>query len=108
MLVLSFGSALLVNVSLGPMAAEIGAASVLVWIVTAFVGLIQCLLIAELAGRYPNKVGGVPAYIHEGLKHRSPLFGAVAAWAELGGSIPRVFEHLVLSTPYIRAAFWPE
>ena len=108
MLVLSFGSALLVNVSLGPMAAEIGAASVLVWIVTAFVGLIQCLLIAELAGRYPNKVGGVPAYIHEGLKHRSPLFGAVAAWAYWSGWIPGVAVHLVLAATYIRAAFWPD
>jgi len=107
-LVLAFGSALLVNVSLGPMAAEIGAASALVWIVTAFVGLIQCLLIAELGSRYPNKVGGVPAYIHEGLKHRSPLFGAVAAWAYWSGWIPGVAVHLMLAATYIRAAFWPD
>jgi amino acid transporter len=107
-LVLSFGSALLVNVSLGPMAAEIGAASTLVWIFTAFVGLIQCLLIAELGSRYPNKVGGVPAYIHEGLKHRSPLFGAVAAWAYWSGWIPGVAVHLLLAATYIRAAFWPD
>jgi amino acid transporter len=107
-LVLSFGSVLLVNVSLGPMAAELGAASVLVWIVTAFVGLLQCLLIAELGSRYPDKVGGVPAYIHEGLKHRSPLFGAVAAWAYWSGWIPGVAVHLLLAATYIRAAFWPD
>ncbi len=77
---LSLGGALLVTVGLGPMAAELGAASILVWIVTVIVGTLQCLLLAELAARFPLKVGGAPAYTHEGLRTISPLFGALATW----------------------------
>src|SRR5882672_9941189 len=78
--IISLGGTLLVTVSLGPMAGDLGPASIVVWILTAFIGLLQCLLIAELASRFPHKVGGPPAYIHEGLKHLSPLFGAASAW----------------------------
>ncbi len=48
------------------MAAEIGAASLLIWGVTVPIGTVQCLSLAELAGRFPAKVEGAPAYIHEG------------------------------------------
>jgi amino acid transporter len=89
------------------MAADIGTASLVVWTVTAFVGLVQCLLIAELASRYPRKVGGAPAYSHEGLKHLSPLFGAVSAWAYWVGWIPGVAVNLTLAAHYFQAAFWP-
>jgi amino acid transporter len=106
--VLSLGSALLVTVSLGPMAQEIGAASIVVWAATAFVGFLQCLLIAELGSRYPTKVGGLPAYTHEALKHLSPLFGAAAAWAYWVAWIPGVAVHLTLAATYVKAAFWPE
>jgi amino acid transporter len=105
--VLSLGSALLVTVSLGPMAGEIGAASAIVWISTASVGLVQCLLIARLACRYPDKMGGVPGYIHEGLKRYSPLFGLVAAWGYWVGWVPGVAVNLTLAATYFEAAFWP-
>ncbi len=106
-LVLSLGSALLVTVSLGPMGAELGPSLVVVWIITAVIGLLQCLLIAELASRYPHKVGGAPAYNHEGLKHISPLFGAVSTWAYWVGWIPGVAVNLTLAATYIKAAFFP-
>jgi amino acid transporter len=106
--VLSLGSALLVNVSLGPMAGEIGAASILVWTFTAFVGLVQCLLLGELGSRYPNAVGGPAAYVHEGLKHVSPLIGALAAWAYWTAWTPGVAVHVMLAAGYVKAAFWPE
>src|SRR5271167_3211123 len=88
--VLSLGSALLVTVSLGPMGDDLGPALVIVWVLTALIGLVQCLFIAGLASRYPDKVGGAPAYNHEGLKHLSPLFGAVSSWAYWVGWIPGV------------------
>jgi amino acid transporter len=89
------------------MAEDIGAACIVVWMFTAFVGLIQCLLIAELASRYPEKVGGAPSYNHEGLKHLSPLFGAVSAWGYWVGWIPGVAVNLTVAATYVRAAFWP-
>jgi amino acid transporter len=105
--VIALGSPLLVTVSFGPMAAEIGTASLLVWTATGFVGLVQCLLIAELASRFPHRAGGAPAYAHEGLKHVSPLFGAAAAWSYWVGWIPGIAINLTLAAAYLRAAFWP-
>ncbi len=105
--VLSLGGALLVTVSLGSMAAEIGVASVLAWTITSVVGLLQCLLLAELASIFPHKVGGAPAYTHEGLKSISPLFGAISAWGYWVGWIPGVAVNLTLAATYIKAAFLP-
>lgn len=104
---LSLGGALLVTVGLGPMAAELGAASILVWIITVIVGTLQCLLLAELAARFPLKVGGAPAYTHEGLRTISPLFGALATWGYWVAWIPGVAVNLTLAATYIRAAFFP-
>lgn len=105
--ILSLGSALLVTVSLGPMAAEIGAASTLVWGFTALIGLLQCLFLAELASIFPRKVGGAPAYTYEGFKHISPLFGAVSTWGYWVGWIPGVAVNLTLAATYVEAAFLP-
>jgi len=105
--VLSLGSALLVNVSLGPMAGEIGAASVLVWGCSAFIGLVQCLLLGELGSRYPDLSGGPPAYVHAGLSHVSPLWGGMAAWAYWTAWIPGVAVHVLLAATYVNA-LWPD
>lgn len=106
--VLSLGGALLVTVSLGAMAAEIGAASLIVWGGTVLIGTLQCLLLAELAGRFPGKVGGAPAYTHEGFKHLSPLVGAAATWGYWVAWIPGVAVNLTLAATYLRAAFLPQ
>lgn len=105
--ILSLGGALLVLVSLGAMAAAIGVASILVWAGTVLVGTLQCLLLAELAGRFPQKVGGAPAYVHEGFKGLSPIFGAVATWGYWVAWLPGVAVNLTLAATYIRAAFLP-
>jgi amino acid transporter len=105
--VLSLGSALLVNVSLGPMASAIGAASIVVWALTAFVGFAQCLLLGELGSRYPDVVGGPAAYVHEAFKDRSQALGALCAWAYWTAWIPGVGVHVVLAAEYVRAAVWP-
>lgn len=105
--ILSLGGALLVTVALGAMAAEIGAASLLVWGGTVAVGTLQCLLLAELASRFPQKLGGAPAYVHEGFKHLSPLFGAIATWGYWVAWIPGVAVNLTLASTYIEAAFLP-
>ena len=103
--ILSLGGSLLVTVALGAMAEEIGAASLLVWGVTVIVGSLQCLLLAELASRFPQKVGGAPAYTHEGFRGISPLFGAVATWGYWVAWIPGVAVNLTLAATYIEAQF---
>ncbi len=105
--ILSLGGALLVTVSLGAMAAEIGVASLLVWAGTVSVGTLQCLLLAELASRFPHKLGGAAAYVHEGFKQHSPLFGALATWGYWVAWIPGVAVNLTLAATYLEAAFFP-
>ncbi|MBA3709524.1 MAG: APC family permease [Planctomycetes bacterium] len=106
--VVSLGGSMLVAVSLGPMAAALGPASVFVWTLTAMVGVLSCLMIAELATMFPDKAGGTATYAHEGFKDVSPMIGAVSNWGYWLGWIPVIPVNLVLSAGYIQAAFWPE
>jgi hypothetical protein len=93
--VLSLGSPLLVTVSLGPMAADIGTACLAVWTLTAVVGLVQCLLIAELAGRFRRRWAERPPTITRVCSTRLPLFIVVAA--RCGARGPRAYRGLRLS-----------
>jgi amino acid transporter len=101
------GGSLLVAVSLGPMAAALGPASVLVWSMAACVGVLQCLMITELACMFPHKSGGTPTYAHEGFKHISPLVGAISNWGYWLGWLPVIPVNLVLAAGYFRATFMP-
>ncbi len=105
--VISLGGSLLVAVSLGPMAEKLGPASVLVWSVAAVVGVLQCLMITELACLFPHKSGGTPTYAHEGFKHLTPLVGAVSNWGYWLGWLPVIPVNLVLAAGYFRATFMP-
>jgi amino acid transporter len=89
------------------MGGEVGASLIVVWGGTALIGLVQCLFIAELASRYPDKVGGAAAYNYEGLRHISPLFGAVSTWGYWVGWVPGVAANLTIASTYIKAAFLP-
>lgn len=104
-LVVSLGGSLLVAVSLGPMAAELGKGSILAWSIVAFVGVLQCFLIAELAAMFPDKTGGTPVYAHESFKSISPLIGALSNWGYWFGWIPVIAVNLVLAAGYMKATF---
>jgi amino acid transporter len=105
--VLSLGGTLLVTVSLGAMASDIGVTSIIAWSLTALAGFLTCLLLAKLATRYPWKTGGASAYIYEGFKHVSPLIGALAAWSYWVAWIPGVAVNLTLAATYLKATFFP-
>jgi amino acid transporter len=105
--VISLGGSVLVAVSLGPIAAALGPASVVVWSVTAVVGVLQCLMITELAAMFPHKSGGTPTYAHEGFKHVTPLVGAVSNWGYWLGWLPVIPVNFVLAAGYLRATFFP-
>lgn len=107
-LVVSLGGSLLVAVSLGPMAAELGKGSILAWSIVAFVGVLQCFLIAELAAMFPDKTGGTPVYAHESFKSISPLIGALSNWGYWFGWIPVIAVNLVLAAGYMKATFLPD
>lgn len=101
------GTSVLVAVSLGPMAEELGNLSPLVWAVAAGVGALQCLLIAELATRFPNRAGGAAVYAEEGLRGVSPLLGAISSWGYWFAWTPGIAVNLILAADYLKATVWP-
>jgi amino acid transporter len=104
---IAIGTAVLVSVSLGPMAQELGNLSLLVWTLAAGVGALQCLLIAELATRFPDRAGGTALYAEKGLGERSPLLGAVSSWGYWFAWTPGIAVNLILAADYLQATVWP-
>jgi len=105
--IVSLGGSMLVAVSLGPLAKDLGTASVPVWWTVLAVGVLQCLFITELAGMFPDKSGGTATYAHEGFKDLSPLPGALSNWGYWLGWLPVIAVNLILAATYVRAVFLP-
>ncbi|MGW4058582.1 APC family permease [Amycolatopsis sp. NPDC004747] len=101
------GGSLMVAVSLGAMAAEIGNLSIWVWIATAAIGGVQCLLVAELAGRFPGRAGGTPQFAYRALPKGSPTIGALSSWCYWFAWTPGIAVNLILAATYLRELFWP-
>jgi amino acid transporter len=97
----------MVVVSLGPMADEIGNVSVWIWAVTAAVGGLQCMLIAELASRFPDRAGGTSQFAYRTLRNGSPTFGALSAWCYWFAWTPGIAVNLILAATYLRDLLWP-
>ncbi|HEV8565090.1 MAG TPA: APC family permease [Actinomycetota bacterium] len=54
--------------------------SVILWGISATVGLLQNWVYSESAAMFPDKPGGIALYAHEGWRSRFNLFGPVAAF----------------------------
>ncbi|MEU8181100.1 APC family permease [Micromonospora sp. NPDC049044] len=102
---LAVGTALLVTVSLGPMAVQLGNMSVLVWAGTAVIGALQCVLITRLAHCYHDRAGGTATYAHLALGRVSPLLGGLSSWAYWFAWTPGIAVNLVLAAGYLGDAF---
>ena len=98
------GAALLVTVSLGPMAGELGGLSPWVWLATATVGLLQCFLLAELAARFPLRVGGTPQYVQSAID--APMLGALSSWSYWFAWTPGIAVNLYLAAGYVQQSIW--
>jgi amino acid transporter len=67
--------------SLGFTLATIGVwGSVLLWGISATVGLLQNWIYSETAAMFPDKPGGISLYAHEGWRSRFNLFGPIGAF----------------------------
>ncbi|MGW4158154.1 APC family permease [Streptomyces sp. NPDC004788] len=101
------GGSLMVVVSLGAMAAELGNVSIWVWIVTAAVGGAQCLLIAELASRFPERAGGTAQFAYRVRAQGSPTMGALSAWCYWFAWTPGIAVNLILAATFLRDQWLP-
>jgi amino acid transporter len=67
--------------SLGFTLATVGAlGSVVLWGISAVVGLLQNWIYSETAAMFPDKPGGIAMYAHEGWRRYFNLFGPIAAF----------------------------
>lgn len=96
------GGSLMVIISLGAMAADLGNLSIWVWIVTAAIGGAQCLLIAELAGRFPERAGGTAQFAYRVRPGGSSTLGALSAWCYWFAWTPGIAVNLVLAGTCLR------
>jgi amino acid transporter len=101
------GGALMVAVSLGAMAGEIGTVSIWVWIGTAVIGGLQCALVAELAARFPERAGGTAQFAFRAVPNGSPTLGALSAWCYWFAWTPGIAVNLILAATYLRDLLWP-
>lgn len=101
------GGSLMVVVSLGAMAAELGNVSIWVWILTAAVGGAQCLLIAELASRFPERAGGTPQFAYRVRAQGSPTMGALSAWCYWFAWTPGIAVNLILAATFVHSQWLP-
>jgi len=100
--VISLGAALLISTSLGAIAGDLGPASVFVWTLIICIGILQCLMIAEMAGMFPNKSGGTAVYSHEAFK-QWPFIGAIANWGYWCGWVPVIPVNLIVAAGYLKS-----
>ena len=105
--VVATGGSLMVTVAIGPMAVEIGNVAVWVLIVTAAIGGLQCLLVAELATRFPGRAGGTPQYAYRAVRGGSHSVGALSAWCYWFAWTPGIAVNLILAATYLKAVLWP-
>ena len=67
--------------SLGFTLATVGTlGSVILWGISAIVGLLQNWIYSETAAMFPDKPGGISLYAHEGWRKYFSLFGPIAAF----------------------------
>jgi amino acid transporter len=103
----SLGGALLVTVSLGPMAHDLGNLAWIVWLGTAAIGAVQCALLAELTSRFPNRSGGTAQFAYRAVRNGSPSLGALSSWSYWFGWTPGIAVNLILAATYLRNVLWP-
>ncbi len=101
------GGSLMVVVSLSAMAGEIGNLSIWVWIATALVGGVQCLLIAELTSRFPERAGGTAQFAYRAVPRGSQTLGALSSWCYWFAWTPGIAVNLILAATYLRGLFFP-
>jgi amino acid transporter len=101
------GVPVLVLVSMGPVAALVGPPSVLVWAVSASVGLLMALIFADLASGYPRLNGGV-AVLAARVLRRQPALARIGQWSYWLGWSPALAINGLLVGSYLQRLALPD
>ena len=71
----------LVLFTVGAVASAVGNISSLVWVISIFLGFLQCFTYAEISGLYPNKSGGASVYGAMAWVRYGKMLGPISVWA---------------------------
>src|SRR6266568_2268679 len=92
-----------------PAIQALGAAAIPILALTTVIGVLLCLVVAELAAAMPHRTGGLPSYAMEALEplHRPTArhLGGVSAWAYWLGWFPVAPINMILASAYIIQLF---
>ncbi|MGW4249424.1 APC family permease [Nocardia sp. NPDC004722] len=92
-----------------PAIQALGAAAIPLLALTTVVGVLLCLVVAELAASMPHRTGGLPSYATESLQplHAGAArhLGGVSAWAYWLGWFPVAPINMILASAYITQLF---
>ncbi|MGH3448608.1 MAG: APC family permease [Nocardioidaceae bacterium] len=97
----------LVLFSIGSIAATIGTPSVLVWIVSVCLGLIQSFTWAEIAGMFPQKSGGASVYGAMAWAPYSKFVAPISVWCNWLAWSPVLTIGSGLAAGYVLTALFP-
>ena len=76
--------------------------------VSTVIAILQAVIVAELAGMFPNKPGGIGMFAHEGWKKYTNLAGPLAAFGYwFGWSVALALNGLVIGQ-LLQAQFFPD
>lgn len=102
------GVPILVLVSVGPVAALAGPASIVVWSGAAVIGLLMAFAFAELSGSMPGVSGGIAALSAEVLGRRSRPLALLSLWSYWFGWSPTLAISSALAAGYLKTALIPQ
>src|SRR5579863_6596051 len=106
--VIGLAGTILVTGVTGPVDAGLGPMAVPVFFITAFMGVLLCFFLAELAAMFPERTGGSPTYAYPAFLKWPRLAGHVnsfTSWAYWLGWAPVVSVNMLLVGTYIERLF---
>jgi amino acid transporter len=106
-LAIASGVPVLVLVSMGPVAGLAGAASVLIWAVSAVLGFFMAIAFADLAASRPHVTGGIGTLAGSVLGQHSRSLGMIAQWSYWFGWSPALAINGALVGTYLHDVFLP-
>lgn len=101
------GTPVLVLFSIGAVASAVGNISPLVWILSMFVGFIQCFTYAEISGLFPNKSGGASVYGAMAWVRYGKVLGPISVWANWFSWSPVLAVGSGLAAGYVLQMLFP-
>jgi amino acid transporter len=104
---LASGVPALVLISIGTIAATVGAPSPLVWAISIAFGLVQSFVWAEIAGLFPSKSGGASVYGAMAWVRYSKFVAPISVWCNWLAWSPVLMIGSSLAAGYVLTALFP-